>query len=351
MSTTAVATISYTPDQIDLIKRTVAKGATDDEFALFLGQCKRTGLDPFLRQIHAVKRWDAKQQREVMAIQTGIDGYRLIAERTGCYVGSDEPVYDREDGPHPNKATVTVWKLVGGQRVPFSASARWAEYVQTTKDGRPNRFWQQMPYHMLAKVAESLALRKAFPQDLSGVYTDDEMAQADRPAVEVGTPAKAASETTAAKALPAAPAAPAGMSEAEYGRLFKGLAEAGSADALAAAWAEVNAHRKVLSTPQVAALAKCKDAQKVRFAAPPAAAAPAQPAAGDESGSGDPAADRVHALLDDLDQMLDAGDVDAWLANRGIEDRAAVNGFDAADLARLERELIGFKKHCEAVPV
>lgn len=168
----------YTPEQVDLLKRTICKGASNDEFALFLHQCQRTGLDPFARQCHAVKRWDASQQREVMAIQTGIDGFRLIAERTGKYAGNDDPVYDTEDAPHPNKATVTVWKMVAGQRVAFSRSARWKEFVQKKKDGTVTKFWANMPYLMLGKVAEALALRAAFPQELSGLYTSDEMGQA-----------------------------------------------------------------------------------------------------------------------------------------------------------------------------
>lgn len=170
-----LATIEFTSEQVELVKRTICRGATNDELALFVQQCKRTGLDPFSRQIHAVKRWDAQQQREVMSIQTGIDGFRLIAERTGKYAGNDDPVFDVENAPHPNKATVTVWKMVGGQRVPFSRSARWSEFVQTKKDGTPTRFWQKMPYLMLGKVAEALALRAAFPQELSGLYTSDEM--------------------------------------------------------------------------------------------------------------------------------------------------------------------------------
>ncbi len=159
----------FSRDQIDLIKQTVAVGATDLELRFFLENAARTGLDPLMRQIYFVKR------KGKGTIQVGIDGLRLIADRTRCYVGSDEPVFDRENAPHPNKASVTVWKLVAGQRCPFTASARWSEYCP--EEGQDFQ-WQRMPYLMLAKCAEAQALRKGFPAELSGVYVDAEMDQA-----------------------------------------------------------------------------------------------------------------------------------------------------------------------------
>ena len=177
--TVPVTTTSWTREQIDLIKSTVAKGATDLEFSLFLYTAKHTGLDPLMKQIYAVKRWNRAESRETLAIQTGIDGYRLIAARTGQHMGTEDAVFDTETERHPNKASVTVYRLVHGATVAFTASARWVEYVQTGKEGSPNSFWARMPYGMLAKCAESLALRKAFPAELSGVYTHEEMGQAD----------------------------------------------------------------------------------------------------------------------------------------------------------------------------
>lgn len=141
------ALAEWTDERLDLLKRTIAKDATNDEFALFVAQCKRTGLDPFARQIHFIKR-DGK-----MTIQTGIDGYRLIADRTGRYAGSDEGTFDGEGtakgSEHPLKATVTVWKLVEGQRCPFVASARWKEYYPG--DGPQGFMWRKMPYGQLEK--------------------------------------------------------------------------------------------------------------------------------------------------------------------------------------------------------
>jgi phage recombination protein Bet len=166
-------------EKIELIKQTVAKGATDLELELFLHACKRTGLDPLMKQVYAIKRWNNEDKRETISFQTGIDGYRLIADRTGKYAGSDEPTYMIGAEGFPEVASVTVYKMIDGQRCAFSASARWTEYVQKKRDGAPTSMWVKMPFLMLGKCAEALALRKAFPAELSGVYTHEEMMQAD----------------------------------------------------------------------------------------------------------------------------------------------------------------------------
>ncbi len=181
----------FSPEQIDLLKRTVCKGATDDEFRLFTYQCERTQLDPFARQIHAVKRWDSKADKEVMSIQTGIDGYRLIADRTKIYEGQTPYQWCGTDGVWkdvwledvpPSAARVGVLKK--GFKDPVYAVALWREYAQTYRDKRSGEnilspMWKKMGTLMIGKCAEGLALRKAFPQELSGIYTHEEMLQAD----------------------------------------------------------------------------------------------------------------------------------------------------------------------------
>ncbi len=175
-----------TRPQVELIKRTVAKGASDDELKMFIQVCHGAQLNPFMKQVHFVKRWDSREGKEVGAIQVGIDGFRAVAESSGAYAGNDDPIYDGEKDIElkatekvaarkitvPAKATVTVFKIVEGQRYGFTATARWEEYYPGQKMGFQ---WHIRPYLMLGKCAEALALRKAFPKLLSGMYAQEEM--------------------------------------------------------------------------------------------------------------------------------------------------------------------------------
>lgn len=178
----------FTDDQRDLIKRTIAKGCTDDEFMMFMRQCIRTKLDPFARQIYVIRRkqWDSETKSYIYraSIETSIDGFRLIAQRSNQYAGQVGPWWCGEDGIWRDvwlSATPPAAAKVGvirkGFTEPLFGVAKFSTYAQKKDDGTLFKTWDKMPEVMIAKCAEALALRRAFPQELSGLYTTDEMGQ------------------------------------------------------------------------------------------------------------------------------------------------------------------------------
>lgn len=186
--------VPFDNTKIELIKRQIAKGASDDELKMFLYQCQRTGLDPFSRQIYAISRKEKDKASgnwvTKMSTQVSIDGLRLIAERTGKYAGQLGPVWCGTDGawvdvwlkPEPPSAA-RVGVMRNDFKEPVYGVALYTEYVQSY-EGKPMGLWAKMPALMLAKCAESLALRKAFPQEMSGIYTSEEMSHSGANVVE-----------------------------------------------------------------------------------------------------------------------------------------------------------------------
>lgn len=157
------------PKQLELIKKTVCQNCTDQEKEIFINACKQSGLNPLMGQIHAIMRYDAQLKKEVMKIQIGVDGYRLIAERTGRYSPgkASEFSYTKEGKLH--SAKVYIKKMTNdGSWHEVCATAFFRENCQFKKDGTPTRIWFDKPHAMLEKCAESLAIRKAFPSDLAG---------------------------------------------------------------------------------------------------------------------------------------------------------------------------------------
>lgn len=181
---------TFTPDQIHLMRRTVARGASQDDLDLFVATCERTGLDPFSRQIYYLKRRQKDREgnwTEIGQIATSIDGLRVIAERSGemdgqelAWCGPDGIWRDVwTAGTPPAAARVLLYRK--GCAHPFPGVARFDEYAQQKPSGEIAGMWRKMPATMVAKCAEALALRKAFPAQLSGLYTGDELQQADNP--------------------------------------------------------------------------------------------------------------------------------------------------------------------------
>lgn len=202
----ALITAGMTREQIDLIKRTVAKGATDDELKMFLHVCETRRVDPFSKMVYLVPRYNSQTRQEEKALQSSIDYFRLVADRSGVYEGQAGPQWCGEDGvwkdvwlsrDAPAAARVGVWRK--NFREPIWGTALWSNYVQTKKDGSATKFWNDMGPLMLAKCAESLALRRAFPEDLSGIYTSDEMAQAENVTPLLANPATGEAAPVTAK--------------------------------------------------------------------------------------------------------------------------------------------------------
>jgi phage recombination protein Bet len=166
-----------TPEEERIIRTTILAKASKADADMLIAIANSRGLNPLLNQIHFASRFDRETNSQKWTAQVGIDGMRALADASGKYAGQDAAVFaERPDGTLIS-ASVAVYR-VGFDR-PVVGVAYWSEYVQSTKDGRVTRFWATMPHGQLAKCAEALALRKAFPAALSGLYTPEEMAQAD----------------------------------------------------------------------------------------------------------------------------------------------------------------------------
>lgn len=199
MSVTALAAKApdapvVTSEQLDLVKRTVASGATDAELKLYLFDCARQGVHPLDKLLHFTKRGGKYTP------VTSIDLMRTRAADTGEYAGSNDSEFVGKPGEAEFAATVTVTRLVQGTFATFTATARWSEYYPGDQSGT---MWRKMPHTMLGKCAEALALRKGFPRQLAGLYAKEELDQADRPAGYVVEPPKTVVDVSTGDMVPA----------------------------------------------------------------------------------------------------------------------------------------------------
>jgi phage recombination protein Bet len=162
-----------TNEQLDLVRRTVAMDATPAELDLYMYDCQRHGVHPLDRLLHFTKR------KGKYTPITSIDLFRSRAADTGELGGIEDPQFRGDATSQDFTASVTVYRFVQGQRCPFTATARWSEYKPDGgQNGGGDTMWRKMPYLMLGKCAEALALRKAFPRQLAGMYAQEEMEQA-----------------------------------------------------------------------------------------------------------------------------------------------------------------------------
>ncbi len=211
--------LAYSAEQLKLIKRTVAKDCNADEFDLFIEICRHTMLDPFRKQIHCTIYNKDKPEKRQMVIITAVDGLRAVAARNGDYrpddneptITFDESLKDPDRNPRGiEKAVVRAykkdpdggWNGVDGvaywnEFAPIEEEVEWVATGETWEDSgkpkkkpkptgkysldpkNPNSFWRRMPNLMLAKCAEAQALRKGWPEDLSGIYAPEELDSAD----------------------------------------------------------------------------------------------------------------------------------------------------------------------------
>lgn len=174
--TTPAEPVAFTSAQIDTLRQTLCRDLSDPELQLFLAMCEKYSLDPFSRQIYATKSGRGNDAK--LTPITSIDGFRLIAQRSGQYAGQRPPAWTSDgrewvdvwlEKTPPAACRVSVLRHDWSE--PLTVTYTWAEYT----GGRPSFMQQKMPAHMLAKATEALALRKAFPNDLGGLYTSDEI--------------------------------------------------------------------------------------------------------------------------------------------------------------------------------
>lgn len=179
MSANALMKVTgWDEEQVKLVKEQIAPDATEGELMLFGMVCNRTGLDPFVKQIHAIHRWNSNANKKIMTIQVSIDGFRAIAQRTGKY-NSNKTFWCGKDGvwkevwledKEPAAAMTIVTRTDASGE--FVGVAKWSSYKPNEK---MDFIWRGKPDVMIGKCSEALALRKAFPAELGGVYAPEEM--------------------------------------------------------------------------------------------------------------------------------------------------------------------------------
>lgn len=182
----------WTDEQLAALRTLGLENVPNADLASFLHLVQRSGLDPFAREVYLIGRWDRDAPNNTRyTVQTGIEGFRHIAERTGEYDGREGPWWCGQDGiwrdvwleeTPPAAAKVKIYRV--GMRLPVEAIAHYREFVpmykpRNSNDEKPMPMWQKMPSHMLAKCAEALAIRQAFPRQTNGIYSDDEMGRHD----------------------------------------------------------------------------------------------------------------------------------------------------------------------------
>lgn len=198
LPTISMSALNYEDQKVlKAIRETIAPNATDAEFAMFIGHCKGTQLNPFKKETWFIKTEDREwRDRETgkliqvpgkVQIMTGINGYYTVANNHPQYDGMEPVKLEFDDTGKIVSATAVVWRK--DRKFPSTATAYWDEfYPGPPAQGKKPGIWHTKGKYMIAKVAESHALRKAFPQELNGTYTQEEMPPEYGPTVTLDTP-------------------------------------------------------------------------------------------------------------------------------------------------------------------
>ncbi len=166
----------YSAPEQAALRTEVCPEADDNQINYFLRVCHARSIDPFAGLLYMQRRMTKGKWK--CSVQPTVDGSRAAAARSGSYAGSDEPEFDSEEAEPPKWCRVTVYRMHKGERCAYTAKCRWREFVPSA----PNDFqWKAKPYHMLSKVTEVQALRKAFPEHVSATGEDDFGDETDAP--------------------------------------------------------------------------------------------------------------------------------------------------------------------------
>jgi len=180
--------MEFTKEQISVLiaNKIIPVSANAKQTEYFFEVCRRKKLDPFLKQIHMIERKEKKDDNWITSytIQASLDGMRAIAQRN-CKIKSYKRWTEVREGYDGKKQIYGCCEIDTEDRGLYSDQVPFSEYVQMKKDGTITHFWKQFPETMIKKVAEESVLRMVSPEDLSGVYGDDEMDQAETKPLEI----------------------------------------------------------------------------------------------------------------------------------------------------------------------
>ena len=172
------------PHQWNVFKNVIFRGAAEDTVLVALDYCKARGLNPLKKPVHIVQTWNPETKRMEDSIWEGIASHRIEATRSGDYAGKDKADWGEEltltiEGRsyiYPEWCQITIYKMVQGEARPFPGPrCYFREFYASKKGGHPNAMWARKPRYMLEKCAEAAALRGAFPEELGGRPTAEEM--------------------------------------------------------------------------------------------------------------------------------------------------------------------------------